>query len=444
MSCFLRFVLREGETSSERHRKTVLLNITVPVLALAVVAPMVAQAPKFRLNLFLIACGILIATCMAILVYMVSTRSAPGTLVEILAIGVTAGSLAYDWRSASRLGTARTWPLCVLVMDVLLLTDARPRTTTAVQVVVTTWLAVLAVEEGIRFGMFDMSIVDRDDHDAYYRCEFPPCASGMGLALIRMCLVCIVFHVDFVLTRHFARKMRQEQDAIRASVETAETIAKHLARFDLEAAAMAIETARDLPRELEMALLSVLNNLRSYRPYLPAACFVQHMEAEDKDTASLVPEASDDQEKGEVSMCSTLHDSTLHTPRSVRVVPIWIAPGNSSSHLIEDRRVSLLAINMKGLHDIVSVRRVEAASAFVGKVVEVTRMSKGLIDCFNGDRVLVSFNAALRNLRHPQSALQCGLQLQNARVGNVTLAAASGMALCADVGSSEFRRYCVL
>eukprot|EP00665_Eupelagonemidae_sp_cell47_P016345 gene16345-biopygen8001 len=84
---------------------------------------------------------------------------------------------------------------------------------------------------------------------------------------------CVVFIIDFAVTRGFVDRMDHEQARVAASTVTAERVAASLANYDLELANELVDTAGDeLPADLRAAFRALLGNLHVYRSYLPQSC----------------------------------------------------------------------------------------------------------------------------------------------------------------------------
>eukprot|EP00665_Eupelagonemidae_sp_cell47_P012592 gene12592-biopygen3902 len=77
-------------------------------------------------------------------------RRYPLSLLESGFVALAAGFLLQDWRSASQLGD-RDWPMCVIVLDALLVGDARDWAARAVIALVLAWLAVEKAERATRY-----------------------------------------------------------------------------------------------------------------------------------------------------------------------------------------------------------------------------------------------------------------------------------------------------
>ena len=171
------------------------------------------------------------------------------------------------------------WPSFVLVLDFMIVLQVQERYSIVLVCGAFLWLVVVGLEETYRFGLFDLPGLPSQEGEhgrrAYYRelteCENLPCATDtmkyMGASLS-------VFVVDFIATRGFARSLLKEQESMERTINTVQEIASLLAGYDVEQVAELLKAHEgDLPEGMTEALRNLEENLRKYRPYLPAALF---------------------------------------------------------------------------------------------------------------------------------------------------------------------------
>ena len=179
------------------------------------------------------------------------------------------------------------WPLLVLAIDMLLVMQVPTRYSLGLVCFLVIWLVVLAVEESFRFGLFDMSWMPpqqgeygRHKHkDDRFSCEKLPCVHPFPSAALVPSLA--VFVLDFIITRGFARQVLKEQVSMERTINAVQEIASLLAKYDVEGVArMLAARGSELPEEMYETLQTMEQNLRRYKPYLPAALF-EEMEEED-------------------------------------------------------------------------------------------------------------------------------------------------------------------
>eukprot|EP01065_Artemidia_motanka_P015908 TRINITY_DN1960_c0_g2_i1.p1 TRINITY_DN1960_c0_g2~~TRINITY_DN1960_c0_g2_i1.p1 ORF type:complete len:839 (+),score=152.55 TRINITY_DN1960_c0_g2_i1:240-2519(+) len=193
----------------------------------------------------------------------------PAALTTVCLVISTFGILVMDISNAAVVGNERPWVLVVICCD-LSLTNNTPLWVQVFIVMFTLfYLLITAVESALRLGLYDMpGLVPERGFEAT-QCSKPPCAGGVN-GISSFLLYAIVFVIDFLLTRGFARGQRQQHAMVVQSVKTAERVSHALTNFDLAQAAASLESAEDgLPPGLLASLRQLIENLASYRPYLP-------------------------------------------------------------------------------------------------------------------------------------------------------------------------------
>ena len=172
------------------------------------------------------------------------------------------------------------WPLLVLMIDMLLVMQVDSRYSLWVVIATVFWLLLLAFEESFRFGLLDLPGLFPQEGE-YGRietirkmadCDTLPCpvkfpADGTVTAVV-------VFVLDYIATRGFARGVQKEQAAMEKTIEAVQEIASLLAKYDVEGVARMLKMREaELPEQMYETLQTMERNLRMYRPYLPAALF---------------------------------------------------------------------------------------------------------------------------------------------------------------------------
>eukprot|EP01063_Lacrimia_lanifica_P027306 TRINITY_DN3818_c0_g1_i5.p1 TRINITY_DN3818_c0_g1~~TRINITY_DN3818_c0_g1_i5.p1 ORF type:complete len:855 (+),score=173.24 TRINITY_DN3818_c0_g1_i5:68-2632(+) len=170
---------------------------------------------------------------------------------------------------------SRSWAAFVIVLDSLVLFRASPTVSAAVVGFVCVYLTVCNADLAVRFGLLDLpGMMPYDDRRSFCDCEKPPCGMGISQALAGSITQIVIFVTDYVMTRWFATQMWSEKEAMKSAVDAAEHIAASLAGFDLPAAeAYLADRGGALPADLLRSLSTLLENLHSYRPFLPSALF---------------------------------------------------------------------------------------------------------------------------------------------------------------------------
>ena len=172
------------------------------------------------------------------------------------------------------------WSLFVLVVDFLLVMEIDARQTLGIVVLACGWICLTGAEKYFRFGFFDLpGLAPQHGEGGRWEkymeqgaCTDLPCAETDSLGELISALQ--VFVIDFIATRGFASAILKEQATMERTINTVQEIASLLAGYDVERVAeLLAEHEGQLPEEMTSALRSLEENLRAYRPYLPAALF---------------------------------------------------------------------------------------------------------------------------------------------------------------------------
>eukprot|EP00755_Sulcionema_specki_P031692 Sspe_Gene.97134::Locus_70779_Transcript_1_1_Confidence_1.000_Length_835::g.97134::m.97134 len=195
------------------------------------------------------------------LAYMCATKQCSVVFTEVvLCIGTVFVVMTEDFRTY---GVVDAWNLLMVMMDLYLLCVCRERTVSVMFGVSTLYIIFRSVEQTTDLGIYsnlpDISVYEK---------PVTRKASDVGMQTIFNRLAVVI--TDFALTRYFANNMVSEKERMARSVEMAERVAASLVLFDLEAAERVLKDSGDIGSNgLEEPLQQLLENLRSYRPYLP-------------------------------------------------------------------------------------------------------------------------------------------------------------------------------
>ena len=202
------------------------------------------------------------------------------TMKVVMAVLLSHFVVSIMWDLASRVKSTPQWPLLVVLVDMLLVLQVPQKYSSYVVWCTVAWLLLMGLEESFRFGLFDMPGLlpqggDKGRREHFTKlvdCETLPCPVdfppvGLGTSIV-------VFIFDFFVTRGFAREVLKEQEAMQRTIATVQDIASLLAGYDVEGVARMLEAQETLlPEEMRATLQTLEENLRKYRPYLPAALF---------------------------------------------------------------------------------------------------------------------------------------------------------------------------
>ena len=237
--------------------------------------------------------GFSIAICAVLCRVPLTTRVVVGPLYVI-----TCGMLMWDM--SGRTISIYQWPLLVFVVDMLLVMQVPTQYSLGLVCVIVLWLLLLGVEESFRFGLLDIPGLPRQEGKygrLYYleekiACETLPCPVAFPTPQLSTAVA--VFTIDFIVTRGFAREVLKEQASMERTINTVQEIASLLARYDVEKVAELLKAHEgDLPEGMTDALRGLEENLRKYRPYLPAALFEAEMDEDGVQQSAVAPPGLD-------------------------------------------------------------------------------------------------------------------------------------------------------
>ena len=293
------------------------------------------------------------------------------------------------------------WPMIVLVVDFLLVMQVPTRYSTVVVVCTLVYLVVLAAEETWRFGLFDIPGLAYQEHRRSYLesmgdCDVLPCKESE--AVNRLLFAAIVFVVDFIVTRGFARGLLKEQASMQRTIATVQDIASLLAGYDVEKVAELLEEhGGELPDGMTTALRKLEQNLRVYKAYLPQTC----LPFEDGKDECVEPGGDLD------GTCSndesTVSAATSNTSAAVRRTSFRAPP-----LLLSTPNATLLTLNIKDtLHRLEedSARFSDLFTTVLLKTLQATDSRRGMVDVFVGDTARSTRRSRVRRTQ-PQHCTQ--------------------------------------
>ena len=371
-----------------------------------------------------------ICSTLLFLLYLRAVRRASARFVaaasSVIFVSLIAGDIVHS-AEANR----RPWPFIVVLVDVLLVSQAKESVTIAIVASMCVYLAVTQLEEFLRFGMYDLpGLAPYEKRSCQAGCERPPCPrSGSMSVSILVGNICM-FLMDFYFTRGFALQVRREKDKIAAAVTTAEQVAERLASLDLDAAEAVLRVSEDVPPGLCASLYTILNHLNGYKPFLPQAVILPGVLAtlSDAESSAVPPGVSSD-------TCSSRSDSSLARKEEVRDIFRIVTKGLSLLRLHPSLPVVSDAVFLPS-HS----RALEA-------VLKQALLCKGVVDHFCGDVVSLSYNASASCARHPMMAVQTAAALcldTSPGLCELRGAVVTGKAHVGVLGVPELRRHCIV
>ena len=325
------------------------------------------------------------------------------------------------------------WPINVVLLDLMLVVRLSSTFTTALVSSVLMWVGVLSLEKLLRVGLFDMPGMTPmqyrvDTLTSYHDCEAPPCPDSVNHVFVRLLLNLFVFFLDYQATRRFAEAVYTEQDKMQRTVDTVAHIAHLLAGYDVDTVAEVLDMRRaELSEEMHTTLKTLEQNLRAYRPYLPASCLpFAGSDATDKESSSGKGSSSTDSSSLSRSVSAPLALGALANPVDV----------------LSGKRATALVVNSKGTLEDMAAFPAHFATVLV-TVLQETNSRRGLVDVFLGDRIFASFNTCRPCCTHPVAATGAA-KAAFPLLHDVNMGIATGHALCGDVGCQDLRRFSVL
>ena len=332
------------------------------------------------------------------------------------------------------------WPMIVLLVDFLLVMQVPTRYSTIVVVCTLVYLVIIAAEETWRFGLLDMPGLAYQEHrrsylDSMGDCDVLPCKKSG--AVNNLAFAAIVFFVDFIVTRGFARGLLKEQASMQRTIATVQDIASLLAGYDVEKVAELLEEhGGELPDGMTTALRKLEQNLRVYKAYLPQTC----LPFEDEKDECVEPGSEQDGTGSNDETTVSAATSSMLSPVAATRPSFWLQP-----LLLSSTNATLLTLNIKD-----TLHRLEEDSAQFSdlfttvllKTLQATDSRRGMVDVFVGDKIHCSFNASKQCASHATSALHAASAIMKAGLAaSVNVGVAMGTVLRGDMGCDVMRRF---
>ena len=291
MRCLDAMLSMDGSLGKKETQKRKLFFVINVVLLFVLVGLMLLMFSDVRGRFFYVV-GILFGfvTVLFNLSMIACKRRLSPALILAASCSFWVCTLLVDMSSRAQLRS--TWPAIVLIVDFVLVMEVPAHHSTLLVCVTVLYLIVISVEESFRFGLLDlpglMQVSDRRSYaDEMTQCADIPCARNTTPALLAALMV---FVVDFIATRGFARGLRKEQESMERTINTVQEIASLLAGYDVEQVAELLKVhGGDLPEGMTEALRALEENLRKYRPYLPAALFEAEVDEDGVQQPTVAP-----------------------------------------------------------------------------------------------------------------------------------------------------------
>eukprot|EP01059_Diplonema_ambulator_P030310 TRINITY_DN5146_c0_g1_i2.p1 TRINITY_DN5146_c0_g1~~TRINITY_DN5146_c0_g1_i2.p1 ORF type:complete len:613 (+),score=121.99 TRINITY_DN5146_c0_g1_i2:46-1839(+) len=357
-------------------------------------------------------CLVLFAVCLSQMI--IERRLRHGVVEVQLYISAFAIIITDTW--SYLMNGVRTWQYYVVLLDMCLVMRLDRRVARNLVISCVAYLLVIALEDWLRFGFYDLSILPSQDARRgalVSDCSDLPCKQTFQKSVLGTLLVSIiVFALDYYFTRTFANGMYSEIDKMNTAISATEQIASSLSRFDLQDADEILNTA-SLPAPLDTAFRQILANLEMYRPYLPQSVLVKSTGSEHSDSSP------------------ALTSTDSHVRQAVRC------------RTLEQKYCSFSVTNMIGSHDAVTTDSegyAERYKIYLEQVIEC--YSLGVVGVVVGDHVHASFNAVKKCVPHSEictkSAMRLYFELRRLKSPiEVSIGVSTGQVYCGRLGCRD-------
>ena len=442
MRCLDAMLSMDGSLGKKETQKRKLFFVINVVLLFVLVGLMLLMFSDVRGRFFYVV-GIL--SGFVTVIFNLSVVACKRRLSPVLILAVSCSfwvcALLVDISSRAQLKS--TWPAIVLIVDFVLVMEVPAHHSTLLVCVTVLYLIVISVEESFRFGLLDlpglMQVSDRRSYaDEMTQCADIPCARNTTPALLAALMV---FVVDFIATRGFARGLRKEQESMERTINTVQEIASLLAGYDVEQVAELLKVhGGDLPEGMTVALRRLEENLRVYKAYLPKTCLPF-----DNEDGDVTPSRRSSRRESAMTVDDTSTDSATQSA-STNSAPVPHSPSKRVQRLgLTPAKATLLTLNVKDtlcrLADDVP-QFSELFATLLLKTLQGTETRRGMVDVFIGDRIHCSFNASKQCASHATSALHTAtLLIRGGVTSYANMGVATGTLLRGDMGCEVMRRF---
>ena len=439
----LRRAISTNDSPGQVKRKKLIIILSCIVAAVTLNVLFLTYGKK--LLIFVANLLLLILSVLMLMLLVVLKKDLTDSLLEVGSVIMLIGISLQDIE-AGMLQITPSWPLFVIVVDILLVCEAPMRATVGVVCWCCLHLVVISIESSYSFGLFDLEYqqYSQEHRREKFDCEKLPCTSPITISFMALVTQFAVFLLDFICTRGFAAAVLEEKNNILASVDAANAIATSLSRFDLEQATSLLKDA-DIPEGLRDALEQILSNLHTYRPYLPQSCIPVSYSSDESTATQETPRTS---QSGSADS-SSIESLLLQPAASYRV-----------RRKFECLSASLLVANIRNSFAVLQHSQ-DSFSGLISDIISATSdvivKHRGTLDLFLGDRVFANFGATRAHMSHPTSCTHAAMAitlLANRMLGpyqkfasndlSINIGMASGKLVCGDLGSENVMRFSVI
>ena len=421
-------------TLDRKERRKRELFLMMNLAALGFFLMLTVSATKGTNLRLAIICAVVLGGAFGVMLILCKVRL---TTSLVICEGYFFAALLFASDLLARCFGANLWAPLVLIVDLLLVMQVPTRYTGGLVCTTFVWLTLMCVEEYFRFGLLDLpGLVPQEGEfgrrEAFHeitKCKSLPCPRNTTTGTISALLV---FTLDFIATRGFARDILKEQATMQRTISTVQEIASLLAGYDVEGVAEMLKVHEAaLPEGMRDALQSIEENLRKYKAYLPQTCLPF-----DKEDVNKVNE--------DTYACDSDTTVSRHSSRAMLALMCAQPLGLSST------KATLLTLNIKDTLQLLeedSARFSDLFTTLLLKTLQATDLRRGMVDVFVGDRIHCSFNTSKTCASHATSALHAATVLlcgDDEIAPHVNMGVATGKVLRGDMGCEVMRRFSMM
>ena len=213
-------------------------------------------------------------------------------------------------------------------------------------------------------------------------------------------------------------------------------------------------------RSMQESFALLVKNMLEYKQYLPHSlqagdCVDTAADSEPTAPSTLGVITGPASQSKDGSVCSRSSRGSRSSSRSssrdsARAETRHQPPASLFDKELNKRRVTILCCNWRGTHSRLSHSFRNFAKAYrlyVECVLASSKILRGVVDYFNGDRICVTFNAVLPASQHAQKAVECAATIredEGRRGGRVAQGISSGKGMCGNAGCAGLKKFHVI
>ena len=251
----------------------------------------------------------------------------------------------------------------------------------------------------------------------------------------------------------FSTRQHRRMAALYNNNRVAEECAEAIAFMHLEEVSYLVTLPN--PNKIQKAFLKIIQTLEEYRNFLPSSMFAGDTESVSESCTEMTSEIG----HGD----SSFYSNTGLPPRRVRSGSASTASSKGTStamrsrlaHLqvsvLRKKQISMLCSNINGFKRIREDEIVQAHHDYLTAIVKAARDTRGVPEPFLGDRVMISWNAALAIPNYRESSCTCAIaisdgikNMQSETNLKVSLGVASSGALVGNLGIAGMKKFAII